>query len=75
MMSPFKRGSDLDDAEAGVLRDAINATLGRAIEHYEQALTLPIPDKLPMPLTVSGATASRARAVAPGSRRCSTRTT
>jgi len=52
MMSPFKRGSDLDDAEAGVLRDAIVGTLGGAIEHYQRTLTLPIPDKLPMPLTV-----------------------
>ena len=52
MMSPFKRGSDLDDVEAQALREAIVATLGRAIDHYEQALQLPIPDKLPMPLTV-----------------------
>ena len=27
-------------------------TLGRAIGHYEEAITLPIPDKLPMPLLV-----------------------
>jgi formamidopyrimidine-DNA glycosylase len=52
MMSPFRRGSDLDEAEADLLRDAIVATLGGAIEHYEQTLKLPIPDKLPMPLTV-----------------------
>ncbi len=26
--------------------------LGEAIEHYEQTLVLPIPDKLPMPLSV-----------------------
>ena len=52
MMSPFKRGSDLDDDEADVLRDAIVATLGGAIDHYEQTLQLPIPDKLPMPLHV-----------------------
>ena len=52
MMSPFKRGSDLDDAEADVLREAIVATLGGAIAHYEQTLSLPIPDKLPMPLRV-----------------------
>jgi formamidopyrimidine-DNA glycosylase len=52
MMSPFKRGSDLDDAEADVLRDAIVETLGGAIDHYQRTLTLPIPDKLPMPLTV-----------------------
>ena len=52
MMSPFRRGSDLDEAEADLLRDAIVATLGSAIDHYEQTLKLPIPDKLPMPLTV-----------------------
>jgi formamidopyrimidine-DNA glycosylase len=52
MMSPFKRGSDLDDADADILRDAIVATLGNAIDHYEQTLQLPIPDKLPMPLSV-----------------------
>jgi formamidopyrimidine-DNA glycosylase len=52
MMSPFRRGSDLDEAEADLLRDAIVATLGGAIDHYEQTLKLPIPDKLPMPLTV-----------------------
>ena len=52
MMSPFKRGSDLDDADADVLREAIVATLGGAIAYYEQVLSLPIPDKLPMPLRV-----------------------
>ena len=51
-LSPFKRGSDLSEAEAGRLRGAIVAELGRAIAHYEAELTLPIKDKLPMPLTV-----------------------
>ncbi len=51
-LSPFKRGADLDEEEAGVLREAIVACLGGAIEHYERTLSLPIPDKLPMPLTV-----------------------
>jgi formamidopyrimidine-DNA glycosylase len=51
-LSPFKRGSELDADEAGRLREAIISTLTRALEHYEQALGLPIPDKLPMPLTV-----------------------
>jgi formamidopyrimidine-DNA glycosylase len=51
-LSPFKRGSDLDDAEADALRSAIIARLGGAIAHYEHAIMLPIPDKLPMPLTV-----------------------
>jgi formamidopyrimidine-DNA glycosylase len=51
-LSPYKRGADLDAAELGVLREAIVMTLGRAIDHYEALVTLPIPDKLPMPLRV-----------------------
>jgi formamidopyrimidine-DNA glycosylase len=51
-LSPFKRGSELSDEEAGRLRDAIVSELGRALAHYEEHLTLPIPDKLPMPLRV-----------------------
>ena len=50
--SPYKRGADLDAAELSVLREAIVMTLGRAIDHYEALVTLPIPDKLPMPLRV-----------------------
>jgi formamidopyrimidine-DNA glycosylase len=52
MISPFKRGSDLDPDESERLRDAIEQRLGETIEHYEQTLALPFPDKLPMPLTV-----------------------
>jgi len=51
-LSPFKRGADLTEAEAVVLRDAIHDRLGGAIAHYEQTLALPLPDKLPLPLTV-----------------------
>jgi formamidopyrimidine-DNA glycosylase len=51
-ISPFKRGSDLEPDEAGRLRAATVQRLGDAIAHYEQTLSLPIPDKLPMPLTV-----------------------
>src|SRR5436305_8369330 len=51
-LSPFKRGSDLEPDEAETLRTAIVERLGGAIAHYEHAITLPIPDKLPMPLTV-----------------------
>jgi formamidopyrimidine-DNA glycosylase len=51
-ISPFKRGSDLDEDESERLRAAMIARLGGAIAHYEQAMPLPIPDKLPMPLTV-----------------------
>jgi formamidopyrimidine-DNA glycosylase len=52
MLSPFKRGSDLEVDEAERLRAATVGRLGEAISHYEQAIALPIPDKLPMPLTV-----------------------
>jgi len=51
-LSPFKRGSELSDEEAVRLREAIVSELGRALAHYEEHLTLPIPDKLPMPLRV-----------------------
>ena len=51
-LSPFKRGSDLDAAEASALREAVHERLGNAIVHYEQQLMLPLPDKLPLPLTV-----------------------
>jgi len=52
MLSPFKRGDDLDDDEAEALRGAIVTCLDGAIEHYERVVQLPIPDKLPMPLQV-----------------------
>jgi formamidopyrimidine-DNA glycosylase len=51
-LSPFKRGVDLDGAEASHLRDVTVAKLGEVIDHYGSTLTLPIPDKLPMPLRV-----------------------
>jgi formamidopyrimidine-DNA glycosylase len=51
-ISPFKRGSDLSGEERGALADAIRSTLGGAIEHYERTLSLPLPDKLPLPLQV-----------------------
>src|SRR5271165_2906922 len=51
-LSPYKRGADLDAEEAERLREAIVQTLAAAIDRYEQAITLPIPDKLPMPLRV-----------------------
>ena len=52
-LSPFKRGSELSDRRGRprCARRSI-AALGGAIAHYEQAISLPIPDKLPMPLTV-----------------------
>ena len=51
-LSPYKRGADLDAAEAERLREAVVKLLGEAIAHYEQAIQLPIPDKLPMPLRI-----------------------
>jgi formamidopyrimidine-DNA glycosylase len=51
-LSPYKRGSDLDEEEAERLRGAIVSTLGAALDHYEQVISLPIPDKLPMPLRI-----------------------
>jgi formamidopyrimidine-DNA glycosylase len=51
-LSPYKRGSDLDEEDVAALREAIVATLGGALEHYERTIALPIPDKLPMPLKV-----------------------
>jgi formamidopyrimidine-DNA glycosylase len=51
-LSPYKRGSDLDAPEAELLRDAVIDTLGSAVAHYERSISLPIPDKLPMPLRI-----------------------
>ncbi len=53
-LSPYKRGVDLEEQELAALRESISKTLGGAIAHYEQVLTLPIPDKLPIPLQVHG---------------------
>jgi formamidopyrimidine-DNA glycosylase len=51
-LSPYKRGADLDETEAERLREAVVQRIGAAIAHYEEAIRLPIPDKLPMPLRV-----------------------
>jgi formamidopyrimidine-DNA glycosylase len=51
-LSPFKRAGNLSEQGTAALEQAIAKTLGGAIEHYEQTVTLPIPDKLPMPLKV-----------------------
>jgi formamidopyrimidine-DNA glycosylase len=51
-LSPYKRGADLSVEEAERLREAIVATLGGALAHYEQTVKLPIPDKLGMPLKI-----------------------
>ncbi len=51
-LSPFKRGDDLTEAEAAALRAAVVSVLNGALDHYEQVVHLPIPDKLPLPLQV-----------------------
>jgi formamidopyrimidine-DNA glycosylase len=51
-LSPFKRGDDLDQAEADELRAAVRSCLDGALAHYEAVVHLPIPDKLPLPLQV-----------------------
>jgi formamidopyrimidine-DNA glycosylase len=51
-LSPFKRGDDLSQEEGEALRAAIVERLGAAIDHYEEVVHLPIPDKLPLPLLV-----------------------
>jgi formamidopyrimidine-DNA glycosylase len=52
MLSPFKRGDDLDDDEAARLRAATVQVLGDALAVYEEKVKLPVPDKLPLPLKV-----------------------
>ncbi len=52
MLSPFKRADGLDEDEADRLRGAMVQRLDGAIEHYERTVSLPIPDKMPLPLQV-----------------------
>ena len=51
-LSPFARAKDLDDEQAAALRTAMIDVLGGALDHYEEVVALPIPDKLPLPLKV-----------------------
>jgi formamidopyrimidine-DNA glycosylase len=50
-LSPFRKGSELEDGEVEALRDAF-AVLGEAIEHYEGVVGETVPDKMPVPLEV-----------------------
>ncbi|HET9161912.1 MAG TPA: DNA-formamidopyrimidine glycosylase family protein [Solirubrobacterales bacterium] len=50
-LSPFRQGSELDEAEIERLHAALHV-LGDAIEHYEETIGAELPDKLPMPLRV-----------------------
>jgi formamidopyrimidine-DNA glycosylase len=53
MLSPFKRGADLDDDGVERLHDAIGLTLQGALDHYEEVIPPDeVPDKPPMPLKV-----------------------
>jgi formamidopyrimidine-DNA glycosylase len=51
-LSPFKRGDDLSDAEASALHEAMVGELQRAIDAYEGAVDLPLPEKFPKPTKV-----------------------
>lgn len=51
-LSPFARAKDLTADEASALREAIVGRLGAALATYEESLSLPLPDKLPLPLLV-----------------------
>jgi formamidopyrimidine-DNA glycosylase len=51
-LSAFKNGSELDDESAERLREACDAVLGGALEHYERVIGDSMPDKAPMPLQV-----------------------
>jgi formamidopyrimidine-DNA glycosylase len=44
-LSPFKRGNDVSEAEGERLRAAIRDELGRAVDHYSEHWSLPLPDK------------------------------
>ena len=50
-LSPFKKGSELSEAEVKQLHNALRV-LGDAIEHYEETIGEQLPDKVPMPLKV-----------------------
>jgi len=51
-LSPFAKGSELDDEQIGRLREACDERLGGALEHYEEVIGETVPDKMPMPLQV-----------------------
>ena len=73
-LSPFKKGSELDEEEVERLHAALHV-LGDAIDHYEETIGAEVPDKVPMPLRSTSARASPAPAAAPRSRRSSSPST
>jgi formamidopyrimidine-DNA glycosylase len=50
-LSPFKKGSELEDTDVERLHAALHL-LGDAIDHYEETIGPEVPDKVPMPLQV-----------------------
>jgi formamidopyrimidine-DNA glycosylase len=50
-LSPFKKGSELDEEEVEQLHRALHV-LDDAINHYEETIGEQLPDKVPMPLQV-----------------------
>jgi formamidopyrimidine-DNA glycosylase len=50
-LSPFKKGSELNEEEVQRLRAGLQV-LGDAIEHYERTIGEQLPDKVPMPLKI-----------------------
>jgi formamidopyrimidine-DNA glycosylase len=51
-LSPFRKGSELDEDDVERLWEACDAVLGGALDHYERVIGDTVPDKLPMPLQV-----------------------
>ncbi|MCA1838760.1 MAG: DNA-formamidopyrimidine glycosylase family protein [Actinomycetota bacterium] len=51
-LSPFKKPADLSAEQMDELRESMIVCLSGALAHYEKELSLPLPDKLPMPLRV-----------------------
>jgi formamidopyrimidine-DNA glycosylase len=50
-LSPFKKGSELDQDEVERLRDALHV-LGDAVDRYEETVGEQLPDKAPKPLRI-----------------------
>jgi formamidopyrimidine-DNA glycosylase len=51
-LAPLRRCGDLDDDERSRLRETIRSVLDRTLAGYAEQLSLPLPDKLPLPLRV-----------------------
>ncbi|MFA4927072.1 MAG: DNA-formamidopyrimidine glycosylase family protein [Patulibacter sp.] len=51
-LAPLRRCGDLDEDERARLRETIRVVLDRTLAGYAEQLSLPLPDKLPLPLQV-----------------------